>query len=97
MSVTSVLWRPLTILRSDHQKQVWAWDPGEDSETLYYERDDVLRFQVIDEEWHDQTPEGPRKPGQHAEKKVSPYSIKATLANAGLGLCAWWDYPTEEE
>lgn len=57
---------------------------------MYYDNGEMVNFQVIEEEWHDQTPLGPTKPGHDSDKKVSPYSIKATMRNDGLGICLWW-------
>lgn len=50
----------------------------------------MVRFQVIDEEWHDQTPAGPTPQGEEPALKA-PYKIKGSMAREGLGVCLWWD------
>ena len=49
----------------------------------------MVRFQVIDEEWHDQTPAGPTQTDEQPLK--APYKIKGSMAMDGLGVCLWWD------
>ncbi|KAM0454075.1 hypothetical protein ACHAPV_005779 [Trichoderma viride] len=49
----------------------------------------MVRFQVIDEEWHDQTPAGPTAAEDTPAK--TPYKIKGSMAAEGLGVCLWWD------
>lgn len=53
----------------------------------------MVRFQVIDEEWHDQTPVGPTQ-AEDAPLKT-PYRIKGSMAREGLGVCLWWDGTAE--
>lgn len=47
-----------------------------------------MRFQVLEEEWHDQTPTGPNKGD---DEIGAPYMIKGTMKTDGLGICLWWD------
>lgn len=49
----------------------------------------MVRFLVIDEEWHDQMPAGPAQAEDSPIK--TPYRIKASMARDGLGVCLWWD------
>jgi DNA-directed RNA polymerase III subunit RPC8 len=50
----------------------------------------MVRFQVIDEEWHDQTPVGPQAAAEDSPLKA-PYRIKGSMSKEGLGVCLWWD------
>ncbi|PHH62383.1 hypothetical protein CDD81_7179 [Ophiocordyceps australis] len=70
-----------------HNDQLWIWNM-EDTR-LFFDLHEIVRFQVIDEEWHDQTPTGPSQADDSPAK--TPYRIKATMAGDGLGPCLWWD------
>lgn len=76
------------ILHSNHSEQLWIWNF--DGERLFYDTHEMVRFQVIDEEWHDQTPAGPTPQGEEPALKA-PYKIKGSMAREGLGVCLWWD------
>ncbi|KAI6779711.1 uncharacterized protein J7T54_005741 [Emericellopsis cladophorae] len=69
-------------------EQLWVWNLDE-NERLYYDNHEMVRFQVIDEEWHDQTPAGPTQAEDAAFK--TPYKLKGSMAADGLGVCLWWD------
>jgi len=58
-----------------------------------------VRFRVEEEHWHDQTPETPPiEEGKEQElEPQSPYKIVATMEDAGLGPCLWWDDDDEGE
>ncbi|EQK99429.1 RNA polymerase III, subunit Rpc25 [Ophiocordyceps sinensis CO18] len=70
-----------------HNEQLWIWNL--DDQQLYYDVHETVRFQVVEEEWHDQTPTGPLQ-AEDAPAKT-PYRIKGSMANEGLGVCIWWD------
>ncbi|KAL6851275.1 DNA-directed RNA polymerase III complex subunit Rpc25 [Amphichorda felina] len=72
----------------NHSEQLWIWNF--DGERLFYDTHEMVRFQVIDEEWHDQTPAGPTPQGEEPALKA-PYKIKGSMAREGLGVCLWWD------
>lgn len=78
----------LTIPYSSHSHQLWVWNVDEE-QRLLYEMHEMVRFQVIDEEWHDQAPAGPKK--QEETEATAPYRIKGSMIADGLGLCLWWD------
>lgn len=78
----------------NHQEQLWIWNCDEETR-LYYDTHEIVRFQVIDEEWHDQTPAGPSQDEEHALQV--PYRIKGSMAMEGLGVCLWWDGAEGEE
>ena len=58
---------------------------------MYYDKNEMVRLQVIDEIWHDQTPDSTKEEAVEQAKKISPYSIKGTMMKDGLGVCLWWD------
>jgi DNA-directed RNA polymerase III subunit RPC8 len=59
---------------------------------MYYDIHEMVRFQVIAEEWHDQTPTGPMGHGDEPEgQSIAPYKITASMKGPGLGCCLWWD------
>ncbi|KAF4506498.1 hypothetical protein G6O67_006578 [Ophiocordyceps sinensis] len=70
-----------------HNEQLWIWNL--DDQQLYYDVHETVRFQVVEEEWYDQTPTGPLQ-AEDAPAKT-PYRIKGSMANEGLGVCIWWD------
>lgn len=72
----------------NHSEQLWIWNF--DGEPLFYDNHETVRFQVVDEEWHDQTPAGPPKGGEEVVA-MPPYKIKGSMAREGLGVCLWWD------
>lgn len=76
------------------QEHLWIWNPDEETR-LYYDNHEMVRFQVIDEEWHDQTPAGPNQ--SEADALPVPYKIKGSMAMDGLGVCIWWDGEDEGE
>ncbi|KAJ6783415.1 hypothetical protein PWT90_02225 [Aphanocladium album] len=72
----------------NHSEQLWIWNLDEE-ERLFYDTHEMVRLQVIDEEWHDQTPIGPTQAEDSPIK--TPYRIKGSMAKEGLGVCLWWD------
>lgn len=74
--------------RSNHSEQLWIWNL--EGDRLFYDNHEMVRFQVVDEEWHDQTPVGPQQNLEENPPKA-PYRIKGSMAKEGLGVCLWWD------
>lgn len=70
-----------------HGEQLWVW--AFDDQRLFYDKHEIVRFQVTEEEWHDQTPEGPTQTDDPTQK--IPYKIRGSMAAEGLGPCIWWD------
>jgi len=65
---------------------------------LYFDNHETVRFRVEEEVWTDQTPKGPREKEElEGGLKSSPYSLKGTMEDAGLGPCLWWDGEGEGE
>jgi len=56
---------------------------------MYYDANEMVRFQVISEEWHDQTPTGPVEIDTPA--LLPPYTITGSMKAAGLGCYLWWE------
>lgn len=54
------------------------------------DNNEMVYFEVMDEEWHDQTPDGPAQADDPALRKA-PYKITGSMAKEGLGICYWWD------
>ncbi|KAL1839838.1 hypothetical protein VTJ49DRAFT_1069 [Mycothermus thermophilus] len=84
-------------------ENLWVWK--EDDQVMYFDNNEMVRFRVIAEEWHDQTP---TKPGEAAalaaaaageapaEQPVPanykpPYQIIGSMNGPGLGCCLWWE------
>ncbi|KAM3449726.1 hypothetical protein MY3296_006703 [Beauveria thailandica] len=67
---------------------LWIWNIDEE-ERLFYDTHEMVRLQVVDEEWHDQTPIGPTQAEDSPIK--TPYRIKGSMFKEGLGVCLWWD------
>ncbi|KAH8708123.1 DNA-directed RNA polymerase III subunit RPC8 [Beauveria bassiana] len=72
----------------NHSEQLWIWNIDEE-ERLFYDTHEMVRLQVVDEEWHDQTPIGPTQAEDSPIK--TPYRIKGSMFKEGLGVCLWWD------
>ena len=67
---------------SDHNEQAWKWLV--EDEQMYYDKNEMVRIQVVDETWNEQEV-------VDRAKKVSPYNIQASMLKEGLGVCLWWD------
>ncbi|RYP54837.1 hypothetical protein DL768_000401 [Monosporascus sp. mg162] len=72
-----------------HNEQAWTWIV--DGEPMYYDKNEVVRLQVIDETWNDQMPDSAEQAALDKAKKVSPYNIQGSMLKEGLGICLWWD------
>ncbi|KAI0144652.1 RNA polymerase III subunit Rpc25 [Xylariaceae sp. FL1272] len=73
----------------DHNEAAWVWRiEGSD---MWYDKNEMVRFQVIGEEWYDQVPDSGEDGAMERAKKISPYNIKGTMISTGLGVCLWWD------
>lgn len=77
---------------SSHGQQQWVWPQPDGDPSLVFDKNEIVRVQVIDEEWHDQTPKGPN---QSEDTIKTPYTIKGSMAREGLGMCFWWDWDVE--
>ena len=62
-----------------------------EGQKLYYDNQETVRFRIEEERWHDQTPVGPIEKEDGSAVKQSPYTLIATMEDAGLGPCLWWD------
>lgn len=81
--------------RFDEREQLWVWEyvneeTGEKHD-LFMDRDEPIRFRVLDETFVDTSPTGPQTAeGSDTEDKRIPYSITGSINEAGLGLLSWW-------
>ncbi|KAJ1333868.1 DNA-directed RNA polymerase III subunit RPC8 [Microdochium nivale] len=73
----------------DHNEQAWTWIV--DEERMYYDKNEMVRLQVIDEAWNDQIPDSAEQEALDKAKKVSPYSVTGSMLKEGLGVCLWWE------
>lgn len=65
---------------------VWKTDDDE----LFFDNHETVRLRIEEEEWNDAAPVGPKREGEEEEKK-SPYKLVASMEEAGMGPCMWWD------
>ncbi|EFW99601.1 DNA-directed RNA polymerase 3 25 kd polypeptide [Grosmannia clavigera kw1407] len=74
----------------DINQQLWVWNV--EGQRMFYDMHEMVRFRVIDEEWHDQTPTKPIERGEEPEEhRNPPYRIQGSMKDPGLGVCIWWD------
>ena len=74
------------------------WKTDQD---FYYDLNEMVRVQITDEEFHDQTPKGPQEGGDETDEaeltRISPYTLTGSMRDGGLGCALWWDARIEEE
>jgi len=58
---------------------------------MYYDKNEMVRLQVVDEAWNDQIPDSAEQEALDKAKKVSPYSVSGSMLKEGLGVCLWWE------
>ncbi|KAI0846889.1 RNA polymerase III subunit Rpc25-domain-containing protein [Daldinia vernicosa] len=75
----------------NHMEKAWTWIYDPEGDPMWYDKNEMVRLQVIEEEWHDQTPESAEEEAVDKAKKLSPYRIKGTMMKEGLGVCLWWE------
>ncbi|KAK3298977.1 RNA polymerase III subunit Rpc25-domain-containing protein [Chaetomium fimeti] len=78
---------------------LWIWK--EDDQAMYFDDNEMVRFRVITEEWHDQTPSKPVEAVEVPEgteeapappiNTKPPYTITGSMSGPGLGCCLWWE------
>ncbi|KAK4451499.1 RNA polymerase III subunit Rpc25-domain-containing protein [Podospora aff. communis PSN243] len=69
---------------------LWVWK--EEDQELFYDNNEMVRLQVLFEEWHDQAPSGPLDlADQPASELLPPYKIIGTMKAPGLGCALWWE------
>ncbi|KAL2178490.1 RNA polymerase III subunit Rpc25-domain-containing protein [Thermothelomyces heterothallicus CBS 202.75] len=74
---------------------LWIWK--EEDQVMYFDDNEMVRFRVIAEEWHDQTPSKPVEDVDASEEAPAPtntkppYRITGSMAGPGLGCCLWWE------
>ncbi|KAH6627899.1 RNA polymerase III subunit Rpc25-domain-containing protein [Chaetomium tenue] len=78
---------------------LWIWK--EDDQAMYFDDNEMVRFRVISEEWHDQAPSKPVEAVEVPEGSEAvvappihtkpPYTITGSMSGPGLGCCLWWE------
>lgn len=68
---------------------LWVWKV--DDQVLYFDENEMVRFSVLAEEWHDQAPNGPLETEQPVVNLTPPYKITGSMKVPGLGCSIWWD------
>jgi DNA-directed RNA polymerase III subunit RPC8 len=64
----------------------------EEDQEMFYDNNEMVRFQVLSEEWHDQAPSGPLDlADQPASELLPPYKITGSMKAPGLGCALWWE------
>jgi RNA polymerase III subunit Rpc25. len=62
---------------------------------MYFDNNEMVRFRVIAEDWHDQTPSKPTEAEGTEEAAQAnykpPYQIIGSMNGPGLGCCLWWE------
>jgi len=77
----------------DVKENVWIWD--NDGNQFYMDKNEIIRFRVEDEKFHDQLPVPLHLQADRKEDETKPpYRIIASAQQAGMGLVSWW---AEEE
>jgi DNA-directed RNA polymerase III subunit RPC8 len=84
--------RRLTCPSSDSSENLWVWKY--EGQELYFDNNEMVRFRVMAEEWHDQAPSGPPEASEEevilADSKP-PYRIIGSMNGPGLGCYLWWE------
>ncbi|KAG7292189.1 hypothetical protein NEMBOFW57_002224 [Staphylotrichum longicolle] len=76
-------------------ENLWVW--RDEDQVMYFDNNEMVRFKVISEEWHDQTPSKPVEAAEGAEEEPAPtnskppYQIVGSMNGPGLGCCLWWE------
>ncbi|KFM81263.1 DNA-directed RNA polymerase III subunit RPC8, partial [Stegodyphus mimosarum] len=82
--------------RFDEKEQLWVWvfsnEESGQTHDLFMDRDEPIRFRVIDETFVDTTPTSPETETSDAEEKDRriPYNLTGSINEPGLGLLSWW-------
>ncbi|XP_044758723.1 DNA-directed RNA polymerase III subunit RPC8 [Coccinella septempunctata] len=77
----------------DDQAWIWEYVTAEgDKHDLYIDTDDNIRFRVIEETFVDTTPttEGTATELPKDIDNKTPYSLKGSICEQGLGVLHWW-------
>ncbi|CAG2163996.1 unnamed protein product [Oppiella nova] len=77
----------------DEKEQLWYWEY--ESNKLFMDIGEKIRFKVKEELFTDTSPAGPTAAANEStalseNKRKIPYLIKGTINESGLGLISWW-------
>ncbi|CAL1286482.1 unnamed protein product [Larinioides sclopetarius] len=82
--------------RFDEKEQLWVWvfnsEESGQSHDLFMDRDEPIRFRVLEGTFVDTTPTSPENENTESEEKDRriPYYLAGTINEPGLGLLSWW-------
>ncbi|KAF8567389.1 hypothetical protein P879_01712 [Paragonimus westermani] len=94
--------------RFDYEQDCWIWEYAYEGETaeLRIDKQDTIRFRVIEEIWRDPNPDGEKNPvesGPDASatsamnalnneqlSPSTPYALIGSVVADGLGVTCWW-------
>ncbi|KAI1278076.1 DNA-directed RNA polymerase III subunit RPC8 [Halotydeus destructor] len=79
--------------RFDEKEQLWVWeyDSDEGKHEMFMDVGERIRFKVKEELFKDTSPPGPTNDAMSADQqRKTPYQIKCTISDPGLGLITWW-------
>ncbi|XP_054714989.1 DNA-directed RNA polymerase III subunit RPC8-like isoform X2 [Uloborus diversus] len=82
--------------RFDEKEQLWVWvfsnEESGETHDLFMDRDEPIRFRVVDGTFVDTTPTCPENEASESEEKDRrvPYSLTGAINEHGLRLLSWW-------
>ncbi|VDP81783.1 unnamed protein product [Echinostoma caproni] len=92
--------------RFDFEQGAWIWEYAYEGETaeLRIDKNDTIRFRVVEELWRDPNPDGPKSlTNTNAEAAAeaealaedqpiynAPYTLIGSIVADGLGVTCWW-------
>jgi DNA-directed RNA polymerase III subunit RPC8 len=95
LSISSIIEQSRLTIHSEPSENLWVWK--EEDQVMYFDNNEMVRFRVIAEEWHDQTPSKPVEAVEGTEEAPAPintkppYKITGSMSGPGLGCCLWWE------
>ncbi|KAJ4295668.1 DNA-directed RNA polymerase III complex subunit Rpc25 [Collariella sp. IMI 366227] len=80
----------------EQNENLWVWK--EEDQEMYFDNNELVRFRVLTEDWHDQTPSKPVEAAEAGAEEAPvpvntkpPYRITGSMNGPGLGCCLWWE------
>ncbi|GFY37835.1 DNA-directed RNA polymerase III subunit RPC8 [Trichonephila inaurata madagascariensis] len=83
--------------RFDEKEQLWVWvfssEESGQSHDLFMDRDEPIRFRVLEGTFVDTSPTSPETENSESEEKDRriPYFLTGSINEPGLGLLSWWN------
>lgn len=92
--------------------KLWVWqvstssdedEDGSNQEKMYFDNHEMVRVQVVGEEWHSEKMNGQidistdiDADSQSLDSRKASFKIIGSMQSEGLGVCLWWDQPDHE-